>query len=239
MSYRVVNNNVSGTPFGIMMSNLDSKGASMSTIIVALFVFFPVGVFMMLSKLKKEKTRYFVNGKRTCNLGWFFIGLAVLYILLGLTGGLEASDGSDATDALIIVSLVCCAIGGAFILHGKKYMKKGKKFLKYVDIIGNSQNGSLDSIAAAYPCTYDEACSDLRVMLSIGMFPGCQMDLNRRIFVSPFLNTAVNNNVNNEVSSENYTQPSEKTVMCPSCGAMNKVSSSTSECEYCGNILGI
>lgn len=205
------------------------KGAPWALIIFFMFFFFPVGIVLMLSKLHKEKDNCIGNGKGTAAVGWVFFGLGIFYVLIGFTGGLETEDGASVVSGVIFMTALCCGGGYALVRHGNKYKKLGSAYMRYSAIIAGTPNGSVDLIASACQTPVNDVCEELQKMINLGFFPSCYIDLNKKIFVSPYLreNTPV-------VHSEDEKP---KVVKCPNCGAVNTVRDGISQCEYCGTPL--
>lgn len=209
------------------------KGASWTVIIIFLFLFFPVGVALMLVKLHKEKDHCVSNGKGTAIVGWVFFAFGIIYTIEGLTGGLETRSGGSIAGGVLMMLILCCGGGIALVSHGGKYKKLGLAYAKYAAVIAESPDGSLDQIAASLPRTYDQTCSDLQELLNAGFFPGCYIDRNSRSFVSPAekRGAAAENRTANQKSS------APAVIKCPNCGGINAVTDDRAECEYCGSPL--
>ncbi len=106
-----------------------------------------------------------------------------------------------------------------------------EKYKKYIDIVINRNERSLDNIAYAVGLPYDIVAKDLQDMINIG-----------------YLRGAFINHGNREISFE-QRQPAvvvqqaapgqvpvqTQAVRCPGCGANNVVVvGRVTECEYCG-----
>lgn len=207
---------------------------SWGLIVAMLFVFFPVGIWMLVKKMTTEKFNYVKNGKSLSVLGWVLIGLAVIYLIMGVTGELKTDDGSSVV-GIIVMILIIFGGGGAFALYkANSYIKKGTKYNRYISVINSNNDMLIDNIAAAYPTTYEKAAEDLQAMIDDGYFMNAYIDLNQRKVVMPTKpvdNVAVNTN-----TAGTDTQP--RTVKCSNCGATNTlIAGSVNECEYCGTAL--
>lgn len=212
---------------------MKKQSYSWGIIAAMLFGFFPIGIWMIVKKMTTEKFNYVKNGKSLKILGWVLIGLAVMYFIMGVTGGIKTEDGSSVVGIIALI-LVLFGGGGAFALYkGRSYIKKGTKYNRYVSIINNSDM-LIDNIAAAYPTTYEKATEDLQTMIDDGFFMNAYIDLNQRKVVMPPKqadNVAVNTN-----TAGTDAQP--RTVKCSNCGATNTlIAGSVNECEYCGTPL--
>lgn len=214
---------------------MQKKSFSWGIIALMFFLFFPVGIWMLVKKMTDEKFNYIKNGKSLKILAWILIGFAVIYLIMGITGELETEDGASVIGGVIMM-LVISGGGGAFALYkAHSYIKKGTKYNRYISIINSSNDTLIDNIAAAYPTSFEQAAKDLQSMLDDGYFMNAYVDLNRRELIMPpkaaTVNVAVNQN-----TSPSYGQPTS--VKCKNCGATNTVVPGTvNECEYCGSPL--
>ncbi len=215
---------------------MKKKSFSWGIIILMFFLFFPVGIWMLVRKMTDEKSNYVKNGKSLKIFAWVLIGFAALYPIMGITGELElqAEDGTSLVGGLIATILIFGG-GGAFSLYkANSYIKKGTKYNRYLSIINCSNDTLIDNIAAAYPTSFEQAVKDLQSMLDDGYFMNAYLDLNRRELIMPQKAT-VNVAVNQSTSPSNG-QP--MSVKCKNCGATNTiVPGAANECEYCGSPL--
>ena len=84
------------------------QGASWVAITLLLIFFFYAGIPLMLNKLHKDKFNMVTNAKRTAAVGWIIFGLGIVYLLMGLTGGLATEDGTNVVGMVIVMVALCC-----------------------------------------------------------------------------------------------------------------------------------
>lgn len=214
---------------------MQKKSFSWGIIALMFFLFFPIGIWMLVKKMTDEKFNYIKNGKSLKILAWILIGFAVMYLIMGITGELETEDGSSVVSG-VIVMLMIFGGGGAFALYkAHSYIKKGTKYNRYVSIINSSNDMLIDNIAAAYPTTYEKATEDIQSMIDDGYFMNAYIDLNRRELIMPQRSVSVNVTVNQNTA---HADAKPTSVKCKNCGATNMVVPGTvNECEYCGSPL--
>lgn len=214
---------------------MQKKSFSWGIIALMFFLFFPIGIWMLVKKMTDEKFNYIKNGKSLKILAWILIGFAVMYLIMGITGELETEDGSSVVGG-VIVMLMIFGGGGAFALYkAHSYIKKGTKYNRYVSIINSSNDMLIDNIAVAYPTTYEKATEDIQSMIDDGYFMNAYIDLNRRELIMPQRSVSVNVTVNQNTAHADV-QPTS--VKCKNCGATNTVvPGAVNECEYCGSPL--
>lgn len=220
-----------------MYSAKAPRGASWGIIVFLLFLFFPLGIGVMISKLHKEKDRYMENGKAVARVGWIGIFLGILYLLFWNLGDLQTTDGEPVLFDMIVFMFLFLSIGGfLLIIYGRKYKQRGLDYLRYSAIIANVYSDSLDDIAAAYPKPYEQVCKDLQGLFKDGFFAGCSLDLAQRRLVSPGKRRS--DRPKTTVNRKEYaTESKPKVVKCPNCSATNAVEGMIGECEYCGSPL--
>lgn len=213
---------------------MQKKSFSWGVIIVMFFVFFPVGIWMLVKKMTDEKFNYIKNGKSLRVLAWVLIGFAALYLIMWITGEFTTINGSGVAGSVIMMILIFGGSGAFTFYKANSYIRKGTKYQRYISIINSSHDRLIDRIAAAYPTSFEQAAKDLQSMLDDGYFTNAYVDLNRRELIMP-KTAAVNIVVNQPAVAAN---PQTKSVKCKNCGATNTVvPGAANECEYCGSPL--
>lgn len=218
---------------------MQKESTSWGTITLWLLLFFPVGIFLIVKKVTYEKFNYIKNGKSLQVLGYILIGIAIIYLIMGLTGELKSQDGSSVVGGIIVVELIFGGCGALCIIKGMEYIKRGTKFNRYVSIINASNDLMIDNIAAAVPTTYDKATADIQAMLDAGFFMNAYLDLNKRELIMAKSTSQPNVDVNDVYAGSTATTDTQPhSVKCPNCGATNTVvPGAKNECEYCGSPL--
>lgn len=227
------------------MSTYNKKSISWGSIILMFFLFFPVGIFMLVKKMTTEKWNYANNGKSLQRLGWVLFGIGCIYIFTGSSLDFQGEDGRNAVEALIFLIILFNGSGLLCIFKGKKYVKLARKFSRYSSIVNANIDHSIDNIASEYPIDYETACKDLQYMLDIGYFPDSYLDLGGRELVTPqkwqqsgkvMFYESTPQTVQPKTMQPKTVQP--RVVKCPNCGATNTLKpNAPNECEYCGSPL--
>ncbi|MDE5995709.1 MAG: hypothetical protein K2G56_02195 [Eubacterium sp.] len=214
---------------------MQKKSFSWGIIALMLILFFPIGIWMLVKKMTDEKFNYIKNGKSLKILAWILISFALIYLIMLIIGEHETEDGENILSGIILL-IVLLGGGGAFALYkARTYIKKGTKYNRYVSIINNSNDTRIDTIAAAYPTTYEKAAKDIQSMINDGYFMNAYVDLNRRELIMP-QNSVSDNATVNQNPTQIEAQPTN--IECKNCGAINTVVPGTvNECEYCGSPL--
>lgn len=214
------------------------KQTSWGVIILFLVIFFPVGIFLIYTKITGDKEGELKNSKVLKNLGWVCVTFAVIYLIMIITGDVKTEDGTSAIGPLIVAFLFFGG-GGVFMLHtSKKIRSKAEKVRKYIAIIMNNNQTSIDNIAAAVPICYEKAMIDLQKMIDDGYFENAYIDVSKREIVLPKKKNAQNCESPNVKNDCNVNESKIKIVVCKNCSANNKVvEGQICECEYCGSLI--
>lgn len=219
------------------------KGMPWFVIALAYILFFPVGICLMVIKLLKDSGNMIGNGKCAKRIGKIFIALSVIYTLLFSFGEVQITKEQYADIMLMIAVLFI--IGILHLLYGKKYMKMGEDYEKYVAAIKHNRSGSLDLLAQNTGDSYETVCSKLQKMINMQLFPDSYIDNSARRLISPIFEgqaceescfTSAQTKSNTKRNSEKPEGP--RTVKCPNCGGVNTITGTEgNECEYCGSPL--
>lgn len=198
------------------------------------FLFWPIGLNLLYKKVADDKTSALQNSKTLNTVGWVLAVFSVIYLFGAISGEMPANSG--------LIAFVYFGVGSALMIYGAKRMKENaEKFKKYISVVINTNQTSIDNIAAAIPTDYEQAKNDLQKMIDDGYFQGAYIDASNREIVlskrenSPSMNMSGNNI---QYENKNMEQPRFKVVICKSCGANNTVAEGNlCECEYCGSPL--
>lgn len=188
-------------------------------IVIIFYFFFPAGLILAMLKLKKEKDKYKSNGKAIAVVGWVLFAFGIIYLLLGITGSLDTSDGSDVMAGIIMMLFVCCGGGYAFVRYGNKYHKLGVAHEKLWVLVSGSVTGSIDEFASACGMSYEDTFMKLQEWIDCGRLSDVRIDTFSKSLVSTIVKET-------------------RTVECPNCGGMTTiVVGENNTCEYCGLTL--
>lgn len=201
---------------------------SWPVIIVALFVFWPVGLFLALRRFSVDKTAVMKSSGKGLKI------LGIILIVLGAFGIIGSLDPFSVANIVIFLFF----IGGGVVLvnKSKKIQAEGDTIKRYLAIIVNNNIKQLDAISATIGKQYDVVRSDIQKMIDKGFLKNAYINEGTREIVM-----TVNNNTNNTFfqaqSNVATVQVEVRVVACPCCGANNTVSGAVGECEYCGTPL--
>ena len=216
-----------------MSNGKGNTGPSWGVVILLLFIFWPVGLYLLIKKLTSDKTAAISSsGKGLKVTGIILIAFAALGFLGFITSAVEQGAGSDDVGGIIVL-LFFAAGGVALLLKAKKLKKESESIKQYLAIIVNGNVRQLDTIASTTGKPYDVVYNDVKNMIDKGYLKNAYINENAREVVLPSDAPVVPITVANV----NATPVQTKVVACPCCGANNTIVGETGECEYCGSPL--
>jgi len=203
---------------------------SWPVIILAFIFFWPVGILLIFLKSKNSsKQSVFVgstNKKR--------------YIIIGailILGGLS-TIGESALFGLFML------VGGIIlILYAGKMAKRGVRNRKYIDMIVNQRETSIEKIASVCNVRYDIAVKELNQLQMLGVLKNAIINEGTRTIEmpqAPQISQTMQqfqggfDVFNTFVQADNNVPVETVVVACPGCGAkVTLQKGSTATCEYC------
>ena len=212
-----------------MNNNNISKLYSWPVIILALCVFWPVGLYLIIKRTSLDKTAVMnpSSGK----------GLNITAIILIVFGGIGVICSFSPFDFVSLVLFLFFIAGGVILLNKAKKLKtEGESIKKYLSIIVNGGERHLDSLSAATGKQYDVVKNDVQKMIDKGFLKNAYINENTREIVL----TSAASAASNAAQAADGAAPSAtqtRIIACPCCGANNTVSGALGECEYCGTPL--
>lgn len=214
------------------MNNNGNGGfwASWPAIILALFLFWPLGLFLLIRKFSVDKRAAVSAG------GSGLKTLGIILIVFGSLGFIGlVSNPTPGMAGGIIVAIFFIGGGVALTLKAKKLKKEANTIKEYLSIIVNGNVRQLDTIAATINKPYDVVYNDIKNMIDKGYLKNAFINENTRAVVLP--SDTVMNQTTSYGTPQNTASMQPKIVSCPCCGANNTIIGNVGECEYCGSPL--
>jgi predicted transcriptional regulator len=206
-------------------------------IIIAFFIFWPVGIVLLIVRNTGSKQSAFMG---STNKKMYIIAGVVLILV-----GLSIFSSEKLVGFFFIVG------GGALIYYAANLAKHAERNRMYIDLIVNQGETSLDKIANMCNIQYDTVHKEIKQLIVTNVLKNATIDDNYRTINIVRSSNSVNNggsmagmvnNVANMISwdtssTENgNAQASDEiiTCKCPGCGAKMAIRRGTSiNCEYC------
>lgn len=199
---------------------------SWPVIILALCVFWPIGIFLIVKRVSVDK-------KTAMGAGKLINGIAIAsYCIAGIGFVACLGDGFGSDDITMI--LFFGIAGFALQKVSQKIKKDADDVKKYLSVIVNSNEKQIDVIASSMGKSYDVAKNDIQKLINKGYLKNAYINEGTREIILP------NNNVGGQagtVVNNTTVNVATKIVACPCCGANNTIIGNVGECEYCGSPL--
>lgn len=188
---------------------------SWPVIIVLLFLFWPLGLYLLYKKAQSDKKTALTASKILNLLGTILIVVGVVTLIVG-------------------IGIFYLIAGIVLKKFAKNLLNSAENVKKYLAIVINGNVRQLDSIAAAVGKPYDVVKKDLQKLIDDGYFKNAYIDEAAReiVLAQP---SSVASQTNTYGAAASAVPP--RVVSCPCCGANNTVVGTTGECEYCGSPL--
>lgn len=205
---------------------------SWPVIIAFLAFFWPIGLFLMYKRFSIDKAASSKNSKKVAAIGGISVMIAVVYVITGLTGNLDVSDGSNVLFGMVIMAVLFGG-GGAYLLFASQKMKAfGERFKQYEYLIISKNEFLIDNIASESGIPCETVKNDLFKLIKCGYFSGSYINEVNREFVLLHYSLQPSRMTHDLIADK------QKTVVCKNCGASNGiVEGQRYECEYCGSKL--
>lgn len=235
------------------MSKETKSSPPWGIVILLVIVFWPVGLYLLFKKLSTGRGDNLGEGKGLRTTGIIFIVFAVIYFSMAGSSFADLENGESTVEALSVVGTVFGVGGVIMIISANRKRSRSNKYKKYIAIVTDNKVRKIDSIANAFPTTYEKAHNDLIEMINKGFFEGAYIDESKREIIYA-------NSITDDLAAQllenlqQYTQsqltkqqpfteqkepPKKKEpriVICKNCGGNNKIiDGDIGECEYCGS----
>lgn len=205
---------------------------SWPAIIVALLFFWPAGIALIVLRTQNNKGSLFAG---TTNKK-FYIVIGVILILFGFT----------RFDSSAMVALFMIIGGGVLIFYANALAKKAERNKKYIDMIVNQRETSMDKIAGLVNVKYDVVVKELKTLQSLGVLKGVTINETTHSITLPQVQQTGQTNQNvkatmnaafgNISTGTVPQQPATVEAVCPGCGAKyTGLKGSACTCDYCGS----
>ena len=200
---------------------------SWPTIIFTRILFWPIGVFLIIKRVSKDKKTEMNSGKLINGLGIVSYCMAILGFIVFITESFAVED--------IVLALFFGAAGFVLRKIAMKIKMESENIKQYLSIIINGNVRQLYAIASTTGKSYDIVYKDIKKMIEKGYLKNAYINENLKEVVLPNDVTISQNDIN--VTTANTASIQSKIIACPCCGANNTIYGNIGECEYCGSPL--
>ena len=198
---------------------------SWPVIILALCIFWPVGIFLIIKRVSVDKKTAMGAGKLIGGIGIASYCIAGIGFIACLSDGF----GSDDIGMILFFGIA----GFALQKVSQKIKREAEDVKKYLSVIVNGNERQIDVIASSMGKSYDVAKNDIQKLINKGYLKNAYINEGTREIVLPNIIQEQSGNMTNTSSVNVET----KIIACPCCGANNTIVGDMGECEYCGSPL--
>lgn len=202
---------------------LKKLAESWVVVILALIIFWPVGLIFLYLKLRNNsKNKFKFSGVTKIVIG----ACSVSFGLIG--AATEIDEPTGEVGLTIVMVSIFLAIGIAFIYFGVKNIKEGKIYEKISNLINFQEVESVEEIAKKLKITEEKATEYISKAISLGI---CNNEIEYK-----------NNKIiyKKKVEEQVEKKKHERIVKCECCGGINHINDTeVKACEYCGMELTI
>lgn len=202
---------------------LKKLAESWVVVILALIIFWPVGLIFLYLKLRNNsKNKFKFSGITKIVIG----ACSVSFGLIGASTEIDEPTGE--VGLTIVMVSIFLAIGIAFIYFGVKNIKEGKIYEKISNLINFQEVESVEEIAKKLKITEEKATEYISKAISLGI---CNNEIEYK-----------NNKIiyKKKVEEQVEKKKHERIVKCECCGGINHINDTeVKACEYCGMELTI
>lgn len=207
---------------------------SWPVIILALVLFWPVAVFLIIKRASMDRRTAMGAGRLIGVFGVLLYVCAAVCLLPAIFG-----EDSDTVTAGVVMVVFCGAAGFALKKVSKSIITKANDVKQYLAVIVNGNVRQLDSIASAVGKPYDAVHKDIEKMIDQGYLKNAYINEGMRELVLPASAPVVPDMAYATVNASPNADPVQtRVVACACCGANNTIAGKLGECEYCGSPLG-
>lgn len=187
-------------------------------VILALIIFWPVGLILLYLKLRdNSKNRFIFSGTIKIAIGL----CSVFFALIGTAAEIDQPTG-EVGITIVMVSIFL-VIGAILIHFGIKNIKEGKIYENIRNLINFQEVEKIEEIAKKLKITEEKATQYISKAVALGF---CNNEIeykNKKIIYKK--------KIEEEVEKKRH----ERIVKCECCGGINHMSDTqTKACEYCG-----
>ncbi len=170
----------------------------------------------------------YIAGKVSTIFGWV---VAISFLVTWFT--VDSTPGNAVDIAPMCLTYI--AVGVLLIINGKRKKDRLRRLEKYLSIIVNQNETSIDQIATMVKKPVNFVLKDMKFMIRKRYFVNAYIDQNTNSIVFP---GRVASAAHNEIHEDSVPDSEMQVVTCKSCGAQNKIAKgSVGKCEYCGSLL--
>ena len=181
-----------------------------------------IGIALLFLRLNSDKKATFKDGKTVFTIAYIMMAVGVFLVASAFSGRFSVGQ---------LIWGILLGAGGVWAFRVAQGMKaSGERYKKYIAVVVNQSETSIDLISSSVGVTYEQALQDLQKMINLGYFEGAYINEAAREIILAQAKV--------QPATAGGTPAPVKVTSCGSCGANNKVvQGQFGECEYRGSPL--
>lgn len=214
--------------------NSDEIWCSWPIILLALYMFFPLGIYLIIKKQTLHRRNIFTMGQKTLSsaisliiCGGILYLPKIIYSFINNTDDLKIIVESYFYKKVITFGNLFIILGIIVLIIAIYQKSKGKRYRKYISLVVNKEIEDLNIISTKMQLSHSVVLKDLTVMIDRGYLKNYDIDEDsNRIF-----------NVDEEKRKKEEKIRNIRVVQCPNCHANNKLTEKIGKCEFCNSYI--
>lgn len=232
--------------------NKEEVWYSWPIILLALYFFFPIGIYLIIKKSRLHRRNIFTIGNKTfssaISLFIFAIFIYVPKILYKFSGIFNKTE-SELRDLKEVISSEFYAnsltiantffVIGFFVLIISLYQKyKAKQYQKYISLVVNKEKENLDEISEKMQFKKSKVIKDLKTMINKQFLENYELDIEENRIYDVAKEKRIRENKRfYELDEARRKEEHSRIVKCPNCKADNQLTEKIGKCEYCRSYI--
>jgi hypothetical protein len=195
-------------------------------IFILIYLFFPLGFFLLLRKIKLHRRNLFTSGKIAITIGISLLLLA-FFITMAINNPtlqeIEIDFLAGFSKFIFIFGMIVLTIGTLTRLTARRYQR-------YIKLVVNEQITDLDIIATKMKSPKTKVTSDLYKLI-------------KERYLENYIIEPKNNKISyyqEIIEEKKQTEDKEKyrrIITCKNCGANNLINDKIGKCRYCNSYI--
>ena len=216
-----------------MQKNKKEVFYSWPIILIALYVFFPLGIYLIIKKQQLHRKNTFTTHKKTFKAAiGLFIVAGIFYLPMIFSIFDNDKELKETANSGLGFGFFFTILGTVILLISFYQKNKAEKYRQYLSLIVNRDTENLDEIATKMNLDKSKVIKDIRILLDKKFLP-CEYDLDiedNRIY-------DVHKAKRKKEEREREIEKNTRVVKCPNCYANNKLTEKIGRCEYCNSYI--
>lgn len=214
--------------------NSEEVWCSWPVILVALYIFFPLGIYLIIKKQTLHRRNIFTIGQKTLSsaVSLIICGLVlylpnIIFYFVNDTNDLKVIVESNFYKKVLDVGNLFILLGIIVLIIAIYQKNKGKRYRKYISLVVNKEIEDLNMVSSKMQLSKSVVLKDLTTMIDKGYLENYDLDEDEnRIF-----------NVEREKRKREEKSKNTRVVQCPNCHANNKLNEKIGKCEFCNSYI--